>query len=114
MKRNISSTSVLIPHKFQQRSVQSSGFLSSQISMKDLSLSDQVENRIECLHRLVSIAGLPSDDREFIKRVLFVGKYDLKEVIESVINLLPERFISYEPDLFDKCCGNDWIDSYAL
>ena len=80
----------------------------------DQPFSQQVENRIECFQRLHESCVLKNEDKEFTKRVLFVGQCDTRNVIESVIKRLPDRLITCKDNLFQKCCTNDWINMYAI
>ena len=48
-----------------------------------------------------------------MKRLLFVDRYDLKGLNESILELLSESFLPRVKDLFESCCNNDWIDMYA-
>ena len=80
----------------------------------DQSFSDRLEVRIRCLQGLHELGVLDVSDKEFMKRLLFVDRYDLKNINESVIKLLPESFISREKDQFETCCNNDWIDIYSI
>ena len=79
----------------------------------DQSFSDRLELRIGWLQSLQELGVLEDANREFIKRLMFVDQYDLKELNESIIELLSESNLSRVKDLFESCCNNDWIDIYA-
>ena len=50
----------------------------------DQPFSQQVENRIECFQRLHESCVLKNEDKEFTKRVLFVGQCDTRNVIDVI------------------------------
>ena len=80
----------------------------------DQPFSQPVEKRIECFQRLHESGVLKSGDKKFTKRLLFVGQCDTKDVIESVIERLPENLIIRIDALLQQCCANDWINVYAM
>ena len=57
------------------------------------SMADQVENRIECVHRLHTLGVLNENYKEFTKCLLFVGRCDLKDVIKGIKKILPGNTI---------------------
>ena len=79
----------------------------------DQSFFDRLELRIGWLQILQELGVLEAANNEFIKRLLFVDRFDLKELNESIIKLLSENDLSRVKDLFESCCNNDWIDIYA-
>ena len=79
---------------------------------ESLPVDAQIKNRISCLHTLHK-SGFVDEDKEFTKRLLFVGRYDLKDIIRRIIEILPYGpYISFE-HLFEECCSRDWVDLYA-
>ena len=79
----------------------------------DQSFSDRLELRIGWLQILQELGVLEVANKEFIKRLMFVDRYDLKELNGSIIELPSESNLSRVTDLFESCCNNDWIDIYA-
>ena len=79
----------------------------------DQSFSDRLELRIGWLRILQDMDVLEAANKEFMKRLMFVDRYDLKEVNGSILELLSKRNISRLKDPFYICCNNDWIDIYA-
>ena len=79
----------------------------------DQSFSDRFELRKGWLRILQELGVLEAPNKEFIKRLMFVDRYDLKELNGSIIELLSESNLSRVKDLCGSCCNNDWIDIFA-
>ena len=65
----------------------------------DQSFSDRLELRIAWLQILQGMGVLEAANKEFMKRLMFVDRYDLKELNESIIELLSESNLSRVTDL---------------
>ena len=102
------------PKVFPLRKRRTDCVLESDDLSVDQLFSQQVEKRIEYYRRLHESWLLKNEDKEFTKRLLFVGQCDTEDVIKSVIKMIPECFITSEEDLFRKYCAHDWIDRYAM
>ena len=85
------------------------------VRLSDLDeISGHIELRMRWLVRLIKLGVLDDGDKEFVKRLLFVGRYASKDVVESVIKILPENVVSCVVGFFEMCCNNDFTDVFRM